>query len=330
MADHEQKPKGPTPRVVFLDDDIQIMGSTIKMIQDLGIELIATGSLAEAMKIIRDDTNVDGLITDLMMDPGELPNGTATTTDNGLLTGLRFAELVKSEMPNMPIIGISAARMPGIDIQESPFDQFISKATMFRNNELWSGIHEHFIARKLERSRDWVRDKLSASNLLLYEAKPDLLRSNQAEFQEQRQQILVSVNENLLRVLNGDMSRLPQLSPRQFEEVCAIALNRLGYDVTITMEGADEGVDLIAFSNDTILKPVYLVQCKRNRLDRKVRVPVIRDLRCVVDDYRASGGIVMTSSYFTSKAQEYADRDQYRMRLYDVLKLKKLIEDGAG
>ncbi len=315
-----------TPTVLIVDDDMRTINGTVRQLERMGVNLIKTSTVTDALNVINDGGPIDCLITDIMMNPKGLPKSVANDSHHGLRTGVLLAELVKEKVPGIPIIGISAAKHPTLHQDNSPFDAFVSKATLFSNQSIWPTVHERFLARRLQRSDDWIRESLEQDKLLLYETKPELFGVKHEEFLAQRQQIEVSINETILRVLNGELDRLPELSPREFEEICALVLGRQGYDVTITVEGPDEGIDLIATSNDKLMKPVYLVQCKRNRIDRKVSVPVLRDLRCVVDDRRANGGIIMTSSYFTSKAQEYAERDQYRMELFDVLRLKSVID----
>ena len=318
------------PNVLIIDDDKLFVGPMADNFLDQGLNVITASTTEDALRLLNSDKTFDAVFTDIMMPVNEGFEARFGSSNGGLLTGLRLAEHIRKMDPDLPIIAFTASISSEISRENSPFDHVISKATGMGDLSAWNNIHERFIARKLRRSKDWVRRSIEEKNLVLYEAKPDLLGMKHEDFLEQRQQIYVSINENLLKVLNGDMDRLSDLSPREFEEVCAVSLGRLGYVVTITAQGADNGIDLIATTNDSILKPVYLVQCKRNRIDRKVSVPILRDLRCVVDDYRANGGIVMTSSYFTSKAQEYAERDQYRMQLFDVLRLKSLIEEGQN
>ncbi len=310
------------PRILFIDDEPNFMRPVIEDYDELGVELVTATSIEEAKDFLGSGQAFDGVIADMM-----LPVGSDDRSFQGVrLAGPQLAKLIKQQQPDIPIVGISAFTDPTENDENSPFDFFINKGNFDRESEIWSRFHTKFIARKLSRSEEWVNNALSGDDLVLYETKPERFGIKHEEFLQQRQQIQLSVNENILRVLNGDMERLPDLSPREFEEVCAVALGRLGFDITLTAEGPDDGIDLIATSNESILRPVYLVQCKRNRIDRKVSIPILRELRSVVDERRANGGIVMTSSFFSSKAHAYAESYQYQMKLIDMLRLKSIIE----
>lgn len=314
--------KSLLPRVLFIDDEPTFMRPVIEDYEDLGVELVTATSASEARDLLASGQGFDGVILDMVLPVGPTGSG----YDGGRPVGLHLLESIKQQQPDVPIVGMSAYPNAIQDSENSPFDFFVNKADFDHKSEIWSRFHTKFISRKLAKSEQWVDDALSGDELALYETRPELFGIKHEEFLQQRQQIQLSVNENLLRVLNGDMERLPDLSPREFEEVCAVALGRLGFDITLTAEGPDDGIDLIATSNESILRPVYLVQCKRNRIDRKVSIPVLRELRSVVDERRANGGIVMTSSFFTSKAQAYAETYQYQMKLIDMLRLKSIIE----
>jgi len=73
-----------------------------------------------------------------------------------------------------------------------------------------------------------------------------------------------------------------------------------------TSLSGDNGVDIIAYSNQPIVKGKYIVQCKR--WSNPIGEPVIRDLCGAMLNERGTKGIVITNSSFTSKARQFADR----------------------
>lgn len=325
MSPNENK-----PHLLVVDDERFFAQQIAEVLALQGLEVTSVASVNEALNALEQKSKFDAVFTDIMMAPGEDFEACLGPTDGGLLTGLRLAEHIRSSNPDLPIIAYTASPSPTIHSklrsENSPFNHVISKRDFPTDSSAWADVHERFIAKKLERSSEWVRQSKEERDLVLFEAKPELFKQRFEDFRQRRSQIVVSLNENLVRVLNGKMEHLPDLSPRDFEEVCAHSLTHIGYDVTITPTGPDDGIDLIAISGDPHMRSAYIVQCKRNRIDLKVETPVLKQLRCVVDDYRASGGIVMTSSYFTSGAQRYARENQYRLQLFDVLRLKSILE----
>lgn len=319
------------PRVLVIDDDRFFIRPALMDLTDHGFQVTSVTTVREALELINGDQTFDAIFTDIMMPSSPDFEAMYGTTNNGLETGTRLAEVIREAHPDIQIVAYTAARRSnlGFDADNSPFDHIVSKSSVADDMLIWSELQENYLARLLEKPKKWVKDSLSHEELVLYQAKPELFKSQLEEFQSRRSQIIVSVNEDLLRVLNGNVENIPELSPREFEEICALALSRLGYDVTITPPGPDDGIDLIAVDESALFRSALLVQCKRHRLDLKVETPTLKQLKCVVDDYRASGGIVMTSSYFTSGAERYARENQYKITLFDVLRLKALLEEGS-
>lgn len=312
-----------------MDDELQAVEPMAQSFKEQGLSVSTVTNVQEALRKIESGEQFEAILLDVMMGPVDLESLGIGDTQGGRLAGLRLAEHIRETEPDLPIIAYTAYPAMEEVQRSSAFTHVISKATVGPNSEVWTNLHERFLAKKLDQTEEWVRQSLDERDLILFEAKPELFKRSFEEFQERRSKIIVSLNENLLHVLNGKIEHMPNLSYREFEEVCAHSLTRLGYDVTITPTGPDDGIDLIAVPNDPIVRAAYIVQCKRNRLDLKVETPVLKQLRCVVDDYRASGGIVMTSSYFTSGAEKYAQENQYRLQLFDVLRLKSILESGS-
>lgn len=94
-----------------------------------------------------------------------------------------------------------------------------------------------------------------------------------------------------------------KLSWKQFEQLLGEYFRRKGYSVEENFDdGADGGVDLRLFANGE----KTLVQCKHWKYE-KVSVNIVRELFGVMTAERAEHGIVVTSGYFTSDAEQFAD-----------------------
>jgi Restriction endonuclease len=125
----------------------------------------------------------------------------------------------------------------------------------------------------------------------------------------------------VLRVLRDWPQELLSLDSRRFEELIAELLSREGMGVQLTPAARDGGRDILAFADTIAGRHLYLVECKRYRPDRPVRVGWVRSLYGVVEHERATAGILVTTSYFTQSAQRFAGELKNRISLKDYEEL---------
>jgi len=153
---------------------------------------------------------------------------------------------------------------------------------------------------------------------LLYE---DLLRTTLPEVENRIVRVSFEEWRPLLRQLAESPTDLYSLPPRKFEEMVRELLEREGYDAQLTQQTRDGGVDILAqktLHGDSVL---YLVECKRYAKRNPVGVGVVRALYGVVEDVRATKGLIVTTSRFTADALKKAEDQRFRMSLrgYDEL-----------
>lgn len=134
---------------------------------------------------------------------------------------------------------------------------------------------------------------------------------------------ILIVDPRILQHFDKDPGLVFSLSPRQFEEFVAELLSQLGYNVKLSPQGRDGGVDVYAERENDIGSELVLVQCKRYREENKVGEPVVKQLHADVNDRLASRGLVVTSSTFTRPAIDYIERFRYRMAGADFANLKQ-------
>ncbi len=146
------------------------------------------------------------------------------------------------------------------------------------------------------------------------------------------QNITVSV-EQVTAELMARLAREPQLlhalHPRRFEEVVAELFAQQGYEVTLTAASKDGGADLYVFDRRGVGSFLYLVECKKYRVDRPVGVGIVRQLFGVVQALNATAGIVATTSHFTRGAATFAGEFQYKLSLHDFAALKEWLRKSA-
>ena len=76
-------------RILFVDDDLLIAGSTVDLLEDLGHEVIEVHSAIEALRLLE-----GGLATDLLITDHAMPG----------MTGIELAREVRRQYPRLPIL----------------------------------------------------------------------------------------------------------------------------------------------------------------------------------------------------------------------------------
>jgi hypothetical protein len=134
--------------------------------------------------------------------------------------------------------------------------------------------------------------------------------------------VVIQVDARLLRALDEQPERLLSLTARQFEEFVADLLKRLGYRAALSPKGRDGGIDIVADRTTDVGPELVLVQCKRFAT-KKVDEPTVKQLCTVVDDHKATRGLIVTTSTFTSVALKYIDTKKYRVAGADQSRLRE-------
>jgi len=123
-----------------------------------------------------------------------------------------------------------------------------------------------------------------------------------------------------------EMKRMPH---RKFEELVAEMWKRMDYEVELTKQTCDGGVDIIAIRRAEA-NVRYLIQCKRPEPDKKISVEAVRTLLGVKEDLGGSKAFLATTVTFTPDAQEVLDRHQWEVEGRDYYGLLDWISRAAG
>jgi len=130
--------------------------------------------------------------------------------------------------------------------------------------------------------------------------------------------------DKIIAELAAQPERLRSVEPRQFEEVVAEILAGNGYHVQLTPPTRDGGYDIMAVRKDPLgIETTTLIECKRYGKDRKVSVPVIRQLYGVKSFLGVSN--VVTTSEFTEEARKFVE-SKYDIQLVDYADLLKWLQ----
>jgi len=134
-------------------------------------------------------------------------------------------------------------------------------------------------------------------------------------------------NAELVKYLAANPEKMRELSPRKFEELVADMWRNQGFDVTLTNRTRDGGMDVIAVQKSGVGTLMFIVECKRYAAHNKVGVEVVRGLYGVVEQKRATQGIIATTSYFTKGVTDFRNDIPYRIGLADFDQLKSQIQE---
>ena len=111
---------------------------------------------------------------------------------------------------------------------------------------------------------------------------------------------------------------LKRIDPRQFEELCGLLFEELGYDVEVTRYVSDGGVDAFLRKDGSI----SLLQCKR--VQGSVGEPILRDLFGSMMHNGAKDGIVVTTGTVSAAARKWVYGKP--IRIIELAELVRLLE----
>lgn len=171
--------------------------------------------------------------------------------------------------------------------------------------ELDSLLHSDY----LQPTTDLHASKLTPTTVALYE--PAAFGSALAS-----PILFSSVEREILAYFGRYPELLYSLPPRKFEELVAAVFKQSGFDVELTPETRDGGIDIIAVRNDALVgRELHLIECKRYLPQNTVGIGVVQRLLGVVEQHKATKGIVVTTSSFTKDAREVAASTRHRLEL---------------
>lgn len=138
-----------------------------------------------------------------------------------------------------------------------------------------------------------------------------------------------AISEALIKRLADNADLMYELRPRQLEELMAELYAREGFEVELTQQTHDGGVDLYLVRHTPFGRLLTIVDTKRNRRDRTVGVGVVRQLYGVVEAKRASAGVVATTSFFSPEAHRFQQSVPFRLGLQDYFDLQTMLRRAA-
>ncbi|MGH3793607.1 MAG: restriction endonuclease [Pseudonocardiaceae bacterium] len=117
---------------------------------------------------------------------------------------------------------------------------------------------------------------------------------------------------------------LLQMPPVEFEHLVRQLFEAMGMKSWVTQASRDDGVDAVAVNEDPIMGGLCVIQAKR--YSGVVPADAVRALAGVMDDKRASRGVLVTTSWFGKATHDFAARHG-RIQLIEGGELKHLLAE---
>lgn len=136
---------------------------------------------------------------------------------------------------------------------------------------------------------------------------------------------VADINDELIAYLAKHPEKMRDMPARKFEELVAELFKHKGYEVHLTPRTRDGGYDVHAVQRSGIGTMLVIIECKRYAVENKVGVEIVRGLYGVVEQQRATLGIIATTSYFSSDAKRFHNDVQYRLALADFDQMRAML-----
>ncbi|WP_457445158.1 restriction endonuclease [Roseateles sp. P5_E4] len=174
-------------------------------------------------------------------------------------------------------------------------------------------------------------DYLSPSSETPFSDKPiSLYESAKFEIAVASPFLFSDVEHEVLAYFGRHPELLHSLPPRKFEELVAAVFRQNGFSVELTPETRDGGIDIIAIQKSGLSgSSLHLIECKRYLPHNTVGIGIVQRLLGVVEQHKATKGIVVTTSSFTRDAVLVAESAQHRLVLNEYSKLASWLAEFA-
>ncbi|WP_145408419.1 restriction endonuclease [Paenibacillus xylanexedens] len=138
---------------------------------------------------------------------------------------------------------------------------------------------------------------------------------------------IINVNSQLIKYLAQYPEFLREIDPRKFEEIVAEIFHKKGFSVTLTPNTRDGGKDIYALQHGMFGSQLLIIECKRYCSSHKVGVELVRGIYGVKMAERATAAMLVTTSFFTKGAIDFASPLKYELSLKDFSDLKSWLKD---
>lgn len=268
-----------------------------------------------------------------------------------------YVNLLKAQLANskdVDVIWVDDSPVIGEQIQESINSKITSSSMLLvMVGEHWSRWQEYEIKKALEldipvagilaHGNDVIRSTILKSgevplvnwtwnNLAAILSGEQNTLEYVSESQELSKSPIIRVDfEIISRQLTDHLISNPdaihQLSPRKFEELVAYLMEKQGYEVTLTKQSRDGGIDIFALKRDGFGNFMTIVDCKKYSEKNPIGIDLVRTMYGTLNIAKASHGIIATTSRFTKDARDLAEDYKYQISLKDHADIAQWIQN---
>lgn len=249
--------------------------------------------------------------------------GDFAPSDDYPMTGPEMRAFIEEFLASDPYMGDALLKRREnfvIAVPVGHFDAFVRRLSDLALDSNWLGadgpyyvaVRKHLPDVKLRKST-----KISIGN----DKRPKIAES-------------VQIHAPSLSILLGLFRQkidLDRLEWRQLECLLAELLKAEGYDVQLGKGSKDGGADIVTerhFPTIGFVRTVW--QAKHLRGGGKVGLAFVRELADVRNEFQATKGIIVTSSYLTRGALERVRRDEYQLGKCERPELEQWIQRTMG
>ncbi len=169
---------------------------------------------------------------------------------------------------------------------------------------------------------DYLEPATTDVNKCMEDAAEQLYSASTLQLAQANPFIYTDIETEVLAYFGRHPELLHSLPPRKFEELIASVFHKSGFDVELTPETRDGGIDIIAVRRDDLCGgSLNLIECKRYLPHNTVGIGVVQRLYGVVEQHKATKGIIVTTSSFTKDARKAAEFSRHRLVLNDYSNL---------
>jgi len=138
--------------------------------------------------------------------------------------------------------------------------------------------------------------------------------------------IILRVNDELMRYFAKNPHALYNVDPRLFEEIIAEIFRKFGFETNLTKQTRDGGYDIFAIEQREYTHNKYIIECKRYAKHRKVDINLVRNLYGVKIHNWVTKAFLVTTSSFSADAMEFKRQHAWELELKDYHDIRKWLQ----
>lgn len=200
-------------------------------------------------------------------------------------------------------------------------------ATLARIQRISFGIDPSILARARERMESLPpgdEHKALEEDFERLAAAPEELTAKR-DVEELNIQVS-EINAELIAWLEKHPDKMRELPSRKFEELVAELFRDQGYEVQLTPQTRDGGVDMFITIPQRFGSLLGIVECKCHAAENKIGVAIVeRFIHTIREKVKANIGIIATTTTFSQPAIKEAAIYKHQLRLCDFGKLKEMV-----